>query len=113
TDVEHISGILSQLPPRFRRMMGFDHRSKAKLFGLPLLHLAYGIDPATGKGRVAKGIIAMGERAIGVFAFGGSAIGVLAFGGIGLGIVSFSGLSFGVVAIGGLAIGLLLAFGGA
>jgi predicted Ser/Thr protein kinase len=112
TDVEHISGILSQLPPRFRRMMGYEHRSKATLFGLPVLHLAFGIDPATGKGRTAKGIIAMGERARGVFAFGGSAIGVFACGAVGIGIVSFSGLSFGILSIGGLAFGLLLAFGG-
>jgi tetratricopeptide (TPR) repeat protein len=50
----------------------------------------------------ARGIIALGDRAIGFFAMGGLAIGILAFGGLG----------FGLFAVGGLAVGIALAFGG-
>src|SRR5207244_5786630 len=50
---------------------GYEYRSKATLFGLPLVHIAYGMDPETGRRRVAKGIIAIGDLAIGVIALGG------------------------------------------
>jgi hypothetical protein len=112
SDVEDISGIIDRLPPTIRRMMGYEYRSKAALFGLPLLHLAYGVDPRTGGRRTARGVIAMGDRAYGVIAFGGIAAGVFAFGGLGVGLISFSGLSLGVFAIGGFALGLLAAYGG-
>src|ERR1019366_2511969 len=59
---------------------GVDYRSKATLFGLPWLHVTAGLDPATGKQRVAKGIIAIGGIAKGVVAFGGVAMGGLTFG---------------------------------
>jgi predicted Ser/Thr protein kinase/uncharacterized integral membrane protein len=83
-------------------LWGVDHRSKRTFWGLPLLHVATGIDPVTGRKRIARGIIAIGDMAQGVIAFGGAA-----FGGI-----TFGGLSVGVISFGGLAIGLLLAFGG-
>lgn len=50
----------------------------------------------------ARGVVAIGPRAVGVFAFGGVALGVFAFGGAAIGLFSF----------GGAAIGLLLALGG-
>ena len=43
--------------------------------------MASGIDPNTGRYRVARGIIAIGDRAVGVVAIGGAAYGVLALGG--------------------------------
>jgi hypothetical protein len=91
---------------------GLDYRSKATLFGLPLVHVASGLDPATGKQRVAKGIIAIGGMAKGVVAFGGMAMGGLTFGGLSLGVISFGGCSLGLVAFGGLAVALLVALGG-
>jgi predicted Ser/Thr protein kinase len=112
TDLDSIAGLVAKLPPQWRRMMGFEYRSKRQFLGLPLLHLAFGVDPVTGRNRVARGIVAMGERAQGVFAFGGLAMGVFAFGGIGLGIISFSGFAVGLIAMGGFAIGLLAAYGG-
>ncbi len=51
---------------------GVDFRSQAMLFGLPVLHVASGIDPQTGRGRIARGIIAIGDRAQGVIAIGGA-----------------------------------------
>ena len=95
-----------------RWAMGVDYRSKATLWGLPLLHVATGMDPGTGKPRVATGIIAIGNVARGGVAIGGVAMGGIAFGGLALGGVAFGGLSLGLVALGGLALALLGAAGG-
>jgi len=91
---------------------GVDYRSKATLFGLPWLHVASGIDPATGKQRVAKGIIAIGGKAKGIVAIGGVAMGCFAFGGLTIGVFTFGGLALGLLASGGLALGLIAAVGG-
>ena len=88
----------------------FEYISKKKLFGLPLVHIVLGpsIDPATGKVRVAKGIIAIGGFAIGGISFGGVSIGVLSFGGVGIGIAAIGGLALGLVlAMGGMAVGFI------
>ena len=76
-------------------------RTKAELFGWPLVHCVRGIDPRTGKRLVAKGIIAVGEIAVGVIACGGVALGILAVGGV----------SIGLLSAGGLAVGLLMSAG--
>src|SRR5690348_11057836 len=68
TEVETIAGVLAQLPAHLRQAMGYEYKSKTKLFGLPLVHVAHGLDPATGKARVARGFIAIGGRARGIFA---------------------------------------------
>ena len=92
---------------------GYEYKSKAELFGLPLIHVAQGIDPKTGAPRVAKGIIAIGNGAIGAFALGGVALGGLTFGGVSLGVVSIGGVSIGVlIALGGVAIAGWFALGG-
>ena len=90
----------------------FEYRSKKELFGLPLIHIAQGIDPQYGLPRVAKGIIAIGNIAFGVLAIGGVAIGGLAIGGFGLGILAFAGIALGGVSIGGIALAIYLAAGG-
>ena len=93
---------------------GYEYKTEAELFGLPLIHIAQGFDPKTGAPRIAKGIIAIGNIAIGLFALGGVALGGLTFGGVSLGLVSIGGASIGVViALGGLAISGGLAVGGA
>jgi hypothetical protein len=112
SDVEDISGVSPKMSPLIRQMLGFEYRSKREFLGWPLLHVTSGVDPKTGKRRVARGIIAMGDSARGVIAFGGFAIGVFAFGGMGIGVVSFSGVSLGVLSMGGVAAGLLFAYGG-
>jgi serine/threonine protein kinase len=76
-------------------------RTQAELFGLPLVHCARGVDPRTGKRRVAKGIVALGEIAVGVIACGGVAFGGLAVGGI----------SIGLLAAGACAVGLMMSAG--
>ena len=91
---------------------GAEFRSKTTLFGWPLLHVATGCDPLTGRARVARGIIAIGGKAKGVFAFGGLATGVFAFGGMAIGVFAFGGCSLGVISYGGLAVALIFALGG-
>lgn len=95
------------------RTQGREYRSTTTLFGLPLVHVATGIDRVTGKRRVAKGIIAVGDIAIGVFAVGGVATGGVTLGGVSLGVISLGGLSVGaLLAIGGCALAAGLSFGG-
>ena len=50
----------------------------------------------------ARGVIAVGPRAVGIFAFGGFAVGIFSFG----------GFSVGLFSAGGFALGLLMAWGG-
>ncbi len=82
---------------------GFEYQTKARLFGIPLIHVATGVNPETGHPRVACGIIAVGDYALGVLALGGVAAGGMVLGGVG----------FGLIGLGGVAIGLLAALGGA
>jgi predicted Ser/Thr protein kinase len=112
TDVETISGVIGNLPPHIRNAIGFEYKSKRTLFGWPLLHVVWGIDPATGKSRVARGIVAIGARAKGLVAMGGLAFGGFAFGGVACGVIPVGGLSLGLFAAGGFALGLILAYGG-
>ena len=82
----------------------------------------------------ARGVIAIGPKAVGVFAFGGAAVGVVAIGGFSLGILSmggfvlsllfgwggvtvvptglaYGGVAIGLVAVGGAAVGAVAAGG--
>ena len=54
----------------------YEYKSETELFGLPLVHIAYGYDPETLRPRIAKGIIAIGNIAFGLlFAIGGLSLG--------------------------------------
>jgi hypothetical protein len=90
---------------------GYEYRSEIELFGLPLIHITRGIDPNSGRRRVSKGIIAIGEAAIGVIAVGGFALGGIAIGGMGIGLLAFGGLALGLLAFGALSFGLFFAMG--
>jgi len=96
----------------------YEYISPVKVFGLPLIHIRWGLGP-----RLAKGIIAIGNCAMGVVAIGGCSLGVvslggvsvgllLALGGVGLGLLAIGGLAAGGFAVGGCAIGQWLAAGG-
>src|SRR4051812_40145925 len=91
---------------------GVRYRSKATLFGWPVVSVALG--PANGEIRgVARGIVAVGDIAVGGLAVGGIAFGIVANGGLCVGLFSLGGLAIGLfTALGGLAIGTL-AIGGA
>jgi len=109
TQVEDISGVA---PLALKQAFSREFRSRANLFGLPLLHIAYGFDPRTGRKRIAKGVVAFGDVALGVVAIGGLAIGGICVGGMSIGLLSMAGLSIGLIgAVGGVAIGSI-AWGG-
>jgi tRNA A-37 threonylcarbamoyl transferase component Bud32 len=112
SQVEAIAGVATKLSPEASRRLSFEYRSKATLFGWPLVHVATGVDSASGRKRRAKGIIAMGNAPLGVVAFGDVAVGVIACGIFGYGVISISVVAVGVVALGTLAVGLWLAMGG-
>jgi tRNA A-37 threonylcarbamoyl transferase component Bud32 len=109
TTVQPGSSPTNNVPPLY---CGLDYRSEKTIFGLPLLHVATGLDPVTGKKRIAKGVFAIGDIAQGVVAFGGIAMGGISFGGLSLGIFAFGGCALGLISFGGLAIALILALGG-
>jgi hypothetical protein len=90
-----------------------DYQSKARLLGLPLLHVATGrlVDGVYRRG-VAKGWIAIGDVAMGAFAAGGISVGGVSVGGLAAGALPVGGFALGLAAIGGLAVGAL-AVGGA
>jgi len=111
--LETIAGVSSRLSPEVSRKMSYEYRSKATLFGWPLLHIATGVDPTTGRRRSAKGIIAVGTAPRGVIAFGDVAVGVIACGIFCYGPIAIGIVSVGIVAVGSVAVGLLVAMGGA
>ncbi len=98
----------------------FEYRSKAHIFGLPLLHIKFRRHLKAKPG-TAKGIIAIGNRAIGAVAvgrfccgglcFGIFPIGLVAFGSFSSGVIAFGGFAVGIMALGGIAAGLLAAGG--
>ena len=112
TELEAIAGVASKLSPEVSRKMSYEYRSKATLFGWPLLHVAMGVDPATGRKRSARGVIALGSAPRGVIAFGDTAVGVIACGIFGYGLISLSVVAVGVISIGSVAVGLWWAVGG-
>lgn len=110
--VATIAGVATSLSPEVSRKLSFEYRSKTTLFGWPLLHVATGVDPATGRKRSAKGIIAVGTAPRGVIAFGDVAVGVIACGIFGYGLISISVVAVGVIACGSVAVGLFVGMGG-
>lgn len=88
------------------------YTSSWKLFGLPLLSIARGPDPARQESLGhAKGLIAFGDKATGAIAIGGVARGVVAIGGIGFGLITLAGVGLGGFAFAGVAVAQT-AFGG-
>jgi hypothetical protein len=84
----------------------FEYKSRANVFGLPLLHVVRGVrDPISKQPKWARGVIACGDYAVGAYAAGKFAIGLLALGGISIGAVGIGALALGYHAAGGLAVG--------
>jgi hypothetical protein len=92
--------------------VSYEYRSRTEIAGLPLVHVAQGIDPETGRPRIARGIVAIGNAAIGVVAVGGFSMGGIAVGGCSLGVLSLGGLAVGAIAVGGVSVAYYLAAGG-
>jgi hypothetical protein len=101
----------------------YQHESKRRFWGMPLLCINIGFDDPDGKPRHARGVIAIGNQATGFVAFGiflsrglfavapiAVGLGAVSIAGIGLISVSVVGLgivSVSVFAIGYLAVGIL------
>jgi len=89
------------------------YRSKATLFGLPVIDVAFGPSEHEPTGK-ARGIIAIGDQATGWLAIGGFARGIVAVGGAAIGIFSIGGGAIGLgTAVGGGAVGGAAVGGGA
>ncbi len=88
-----------EVRPHYR---GFEWKSKARLFGWPLVHVAIGRDKETGKLLAAKGIIAIGQFGIGLVTIAQFGIGLL------FGFGQFVG---GTIAIGQFALGTYFGLG--
>jgi hypothetical protein len=92
--------------------VGYEFRSRQRVLGLPLLHVVWGVDPFTGRSRVARGVIAVGPVALGAVAIGPVAVGVLAVGQISCGAVFAAGqLAAAVFGLGQVALGKAHAWG--
>lgn len=100
-------------PTRWAR--GFEWKTRTRLFGLPLICIAYGRD-SQGRTRVAKGWFAVGQFAFGwiviaqfgagILAIGQFVVGILSCGQLALGLLMAVGqLSCGIFAIGQIVVG--------
>lgn len=101
----------------FFRVPHYEYVSKARLFGLPLLHVHFGFGICRAKGifavgNIATGLVSVGAVSAGLVSVGAFSIGLLAFGAVVLGLLSLGAVAFGIVALGGVAVGVY-AFGGA
>ena len=90
-----------------RSRLHFEYKSRRTVRGLPLVHINFVAGRYT-----AKGIFALGNKAVGVVAGGFLSVGVVSFGLISAGLLALGTFSVGVLAFGALAAGLI-AFGGA
>lgn len=102
TDVRAISDGSAPIEPT--RDGVYEYRSKATVFGIPLVHIATG--RSSGRTKLASGIIAIGDVAVGGVAIGGIAFGGVTFSGLGMGLITFAGLAIGLFnSVGGMSIG--------
>lgn len=89
-----------------------EFRSHNTLFGLPWLHITWGLSPETMRRVTAKGVIAIGRFAYGVLAIGQVSGGIFAVGHLGIGLLFGLGqATSGLIAIGQLAVGGLAGIG--
>lgn len=92
-----------------------EFRSRAALFGWPLLHVQFGVPPSDvgpARGWIAIGpahaigiIYAMGTTSIGGISVGALSCGIVSIGSVSVGVVSLATIALGWLAFGGIAIG--------
>ncbi len=86
---------------------GIDWKTRAGIFGFPLIHIAFGRD-ASGKRRVAKGIIAIGQFAVGLISVAQFGIGIIfGLGQFMIGSAVLAQFAGGFIAIGQIAVGVV------
>ena len=88
-----------------------EFKSHDGILGLPFVHYTAGVCPETGKRLVAKGVIAVGRKAVGFIAVGQAAMGLLALGQLAVGAVAAGQAAFGLASIGQLAVAILFGLG--
>ncbi|MCR5564272.1 MAG: helix-turn-helix domain-containing protein [Gammaproteobacteria bacterium] len=86
--------------------LGYEYKSEKTIGSMPFIHINIG------KGKKARGFIAIGNDAKGVIAIGGKAVGVFAVGGLAFGLFALGGVGAGLLSVSGLAIALLMSVGG-
>lgn len=86
--------------------VGYEYKSKKTIKGRPFIHINIG------RGKKARGFIAIGNDAKGVVAIGGKAKGIFSLGGLSLGLISIGGISLGLFSIAGISLALLMSIGG-
>jgi RNA polymerase sigma factor (sigma-70 family) len=85
----------------------FEYRSRASLFGLPLVHVRIGDRFDVLRGPVKAWIAVGSSHAVGLlFASGGLAVAPLSFGGIAIGLLPFGAVAFGIFPVGAITIGV-------
>lgn len=84
----------------------YNFRSKQKLLGIPLVHVAWGLNPETKKPHVAKGVVAVGPVAAGLIAVGIEAYGLFAGGALAMGVAPVGLMALGLAAVGLLSVGV-------
>ncbi len=90
----------------------YEFSSHLRVLGMPVIHIAWGRNPVSGKLAVARGCIAIGQFAIGVVSIGQLSIGFLSIGQLSLGLWAALGqAAIGLLAIGQLAVGIRAAIG--
>jgi hypothetical protein len=106
-----------QSPSLTRGSGGIDWKTRARIFGIPLIHAAFGTDE-NGELRVARGFIAVGHLGFGaitfaqfgvgvLFAFGQGVIGLFAVGQLAIGLAFATGqLAVGTIAVGQIVLGI-------
>jgi predicted Ser/Thr protein kinase len=106
TQVETIAkSAIASREDAWLKLHEYNFRSRQSIFGLPLVHVAWGIDATTKRLRVAKGLVAVGPRAIGLVAIGLDAYGVFACGLLAVGLVPVALFALGLEAVGLIGIG--------
>ena len=86
--------------------VGYEYKSKRSIKGIPLIHINIG------KGKKARGLIAIGNNAKGIISIGGKSVGIFSVGGLSLGVISIRGIALGLFSIAGIALSLLMSIGG-
>ena len=89
----------------------FEYRTKEEINGWPLVHINIGTNPETGRFRVARGVVAIGNIAYGIVSIGVAAFGIVTCAAFGLGVVSLASLAVGIIAVGAVSLGYEYALG--
>jgi hypothetical protein len=89
---------------------GFEWKSRATIFGIPLIHIAFGRN-SSGRLRVAKGVIAVGQFAVGLFTVAQFGIGIIfGFGQFMIGLTALAQFAGGIlIGVGQVATGVVTA----